>query len=330
VTAAGGEDALVDWLRGKLGVEGAVLGDDAALLDLPAGGWAATVDSQIEGIHFPSGLPPERIGRRLLAVNLSDLAAVGAEPSFALLALAAPPDYPRRPLLAALAGALTAHRTRLVGGDLARSPRLVASLTLVGRLPSGGRWLRRGQARAGDRLWVGGTLGESAAGRQVLAAGARWPEGQEVGLPAQLAASSSADTARRAVIRHLAPEPQLALGRWLGTRDRAAAIDLSDGLARDLHRLVAASGVAAEVDAAALPTPLGLPVLAALLETDPHELVLAGGEDYVLLFTLPEAEVPPAEHGCVAIGRIAAGQGVTLVDGTHRRPLEPEGWDHLG
>lgn len=334
------EDELIDWLRGRLGPE-SLLGDDAAPLPLGPGGgrWAATVDHQIEGVHFPTGLDPAPVARRLLAVNLSDLAAVGAEPAFALLALAAAPGFDHRRFFRALLAACARHRVTLAGGDLSALPasgaRLAASLTLLGRLPAGGAWLARGAARPGDAVWAGGTLGESAAGRHLLARGARLA-GRRVELPDRLGLGGAlAAAARRAVRRHLAPAPQLDLGRLLGRRAAAgrghppAAIDVSDGLARDLGRLARASGAGAEVELEALPLPAALPALAARLGLDPLRLALGGGEDYVLLFTLPPGERPPAP-GCTRIGTVTARRGLTAAGcGGRRSSLDESGWDHL-
>lgn len=344
--AAHGEDRLIAWLR-RRPETGGLIGDDAARL--AAGGpWAATVDHQVEGVHFPAGLDPATAARRLLAVNLSDLAAVGAEPAYALLALAAARGFDHRRFLRALLAACTDHGTTLAGGDLSSlpegGPRLVAGLTLLGQLPDGGAWLSRGDARAGDAIWVGGTLGESAAGRELLARGAR-PAGRRVELPAELGLGGGlAAAARRAVRRHLRPEPQLALGHALGRLSasdrkrpaairvaaiRVAAIDVSDGLARDLTRLCRESNVGAEIDPTALPRPQRFDALADRLGLDPLHLALGGGEDYVLLFTLPEGEPPPTE-GCSRIGRITARRSIRTTGHGPSKPLSDLGWDHLG
>jgi thiamine-monophosphate kinase len=342
-----GEDRLTAWLRRRLGPE-SLIGDDAAALpaaSLMARGGAvvaATVDQQIEGVHFPPGLDPAVVARRLLAVNLSDLAAVGAEPAYALLVLAAAPGFDHRRFLGALAAACARHGTVLAGGDLAAlpapgasgGPGLTAGLTLIGRLPPGGAWLARGAARPGDALWVGGTLGESAAGRHLLARGARLA-GRRVELPAALGlAGGLAAAARRAIRRHLAPAPQLALGHALGRLATAnpghppAAIDVSDGLARDLGRLCRESNAGAEVDLPALPLAPRAGALAARLGLDPLDLALGGGEDYVLLFTLPEGAEPPLP-GATRIGRVTAGRGLTATGHGPPRPLAESGWDHL-
>jgi thiamine-monophosphate kinase len=335
--AASGEDALLAWLRRTLGPPAAtLLGDDAALLRL-AGDWAVTVDSQIEGTHFPAGLDAAAVARRLLAVNLSDLAAVGAAPAFAFLALSAPLGFDHRRFLRAFASACRAGGVTLAGGDLARAPVLTGTLTLLGRRRPRGRWLRRDAARAGDALWLGGTLGESALGRLLLARGARWVRGRvelPPGLDRALAgggldARTAAAAARRAVRRHLLPEPQLALSAALATRRRCACLDVSDGLALDLARLAAASDVGATIDAAALPMPSALPALARAAGVEASTLALGGGEDYVLLFALPPRERAPA--GCRHIGMVEARPGLRLRDEDGRMtPLAEVGWDHLG
>ncbi len=325
----GAEDRLLAALRRRLRRRGEdLLGDDAALLPDPRR-WAVSVDHQVAGVHFPPGLDPAVVGRRLLAVGLSDLAASGARPAYAFLALALPPEFSARRLFDGLLAACRRHGVILAGGDLARSPRLVASLTVMGKRPGGGRWLRRGDARPGDRLWVGGTLGESAAGRLLLAAGARLT-GRRVDLEAVAGlAPGLGPAARRAVRRHLSPRPQLELGLVLGRRRRAAAIDVSDGLALDLHRLCRASGVGAVVEAEALPTAPRHRELSSALAQDPLDLAVAGGEDYVLLFCLPAGARPPDGFGCRAIGRVRGGSAVELEGSGGRRPLPPDGWDHL-
>ncbi len=340
------------------------------------------MDSQIAGTHFPPGLDPALVARRLLAVNLSDLAAMGAEPAYALLALTAPRGFDYRRFFRALLAACARHRLQLAGGDLSRDPRggLAATLTLFGKRRRGGRWLHRAGAAAGHRLWLGGSVGESAAGRMLIAAGARLERGR-VTLPAGWDGAGAkhrrlAAAARRAVRRHLLPAAQLPLGWWLarqpvgasgtagaiegggaggtagasegggasgtvgavGTRGAAArerragaAIDVSDGVARDLHRLCGASGVGARLDVGRLPLAAGFAPLCAALGADPLELALGGGEDYVLLFTLPAALAPPPRFGCHAVGTITRSRGVSIGAGnsTGSRALSPSGWDHL-
>ncbi len=325
-----GEDELLRWLRRRL-PRGGRLGDDAARL--PAqGALAVTVDQQIEGVHFPAGLDGALVGRRLLAVNLSDLAASGARPRWALLALTLPAGYDAKPFLRGLLAACHDHGVELAGGDLARGPRLAASLTLAGAIGSSGASLARDRARPGQTLWLGGTVGESGLGRELLVRGAR-AVGRRVELPAGLVPPALAAAARRAVRRHLRPTPQLALGRALAsTRGAGAAIDLSDGLAIDLRRIARASGVGAEVDLPALRGALAprFEALAAALDLSAVGLALGGGEDYVLLFTLAPGVSPPAGQAALRIGTITRGRRLALRDGGGRRhPLPRLGWDHL-
>jgi thiamine-monophosphate kinase len=223
---------------------------------------------------------------------------------------------------------------RLAGGDLARNPGgTVATLTLLGTRPEQGRWLRRGDAAPGHGLWLGGSVGESAAGALLVGRGARLT-GSRVTLPAALGGLGDlevlAAAARRAVRRHLLPEPQLALGVWLGEQPAGAAMDVSDGLARDLHRLCRESGTGAEVDFESLPLSDRFVPLCERIGAGPRALALAGGEDYVLLFTLPKDAEPPSRFGCRRIGTITRRRNLVLIEQGTPRELADDGWDHLG
>lgn len=323
-----GEDRLLRWLRSRL--DSSLIGDDAAVLP-PGGPFAVTVDSQISGVHFVADLDPAILARRLLAINLSDLAAMGAAPAYAFLALSTADGFDHRRFFRSLLAACRRHDLTLAGGDLARSPGgTVATLTLMGTKPEGGRWLRRGDARPGHDLWLGGPVGESAAGAILVDRGARLA-GSHVELPGSFdrASASLRSTARRAVRRHLLPEPQLALGAWLGRQEEGAAMDVSDGVARDLHRLCRESAAGAEVVAEALPFPARFSALCETIGTDPLALALGGGEDYVLLFTLPAGTAPPAHFGCRRIGRITRERRIQLARDGSRGELPALGWDHL-
>ncbi len=326
------EDRLIGWLRRLVerAQAGNPIGDDAAFLTLD-GDWAVTTDSQIEGVHFLPGLDPALVARRLLAVNLSDLAASGATPAWAFLNLALPTGYDARRFFRAFVRAAESSGVTLAGGDLARIPQgLVATLTLLGRRPKEGRWLKRSAAQAGDFLYLGGTVGESALGRKLLARGARIDARKGITLPADLAlAPALYPAARRAIVRHIEPLPQVALGTALGTAKRAAALDISDGLARDLHRLCAESKVGAEIDAAALPFAPRFKEICATIGENPLDLALSGGEDYVLLFSLSKRSRPPEEFPCARIGTLTSGREVEIqIDGAKQK-LPPLGWDHL-
>ncbi len=330
------EDRLIHWLRGRLAggsgtAAGSGPGDDVAFLGL-TGDWAATSDQQIPGVHVPPGLDEALIARRLLAVNLSDLAAAGARPRFALSQIAAAPSFDVKRFLGALVSACRSAGVELVGGDVARSSATVTSLTLLGRRAARGRWLARGDLRAGDRIWLGGPVGESRLGRAVLertAVPARGrPRLPAAGIPQGLRRAAAA-----ALNRHLEPLPQLDLGGWLARRRRCGAIDVSDGLLLDLTRLASAGEVALTIEAGRLPLAPGHDSLADHLGLDPLDASLTGGEDYVLAFGLPPAIRPPAEFGATAIGRALErrpGRRRLAVTGLGGRQLpETSGWDHL-
>jgi thiamine-monophosphate kinase len=332
------EDDLLRWVRAR--IDPCLLGDDAAVISLggglggPGGPFAVTMDSQIAGVHFVPDLDPAVLARRLLAVNLSDLAAMGAEPAHAFLALSTAPGFDHRRFFRSLIDACKRSGTLLAGGDLAQSPHAtVATLTLIGRCPESGRFLHRKDAAPGHGLWLGGTIGESAAGQRLVARGAQL-RGRRVVLPEDWlpedfsTSASVRAAARRAVRRHLSPRPQLALGRWLGQQEEGAAIDISDGLAIDLRRLCAESGTGAEILASELPLPDRFADLCRTIGEDPLSLALGGGEDYVLLFTLPEGLGPP-EPEARKIGRITRSKRIVLRQDGGTRVLPALGWDHL-
>jgi thiamine-monophosphate kinase len=294
------------------------IGDDAALLAVPAGQeLAVAVDTLVEGVHFPRGSAAADIGWKALAVNLSDLAAMGASPAWALLALTLPDGDQAfvEGFAEGFARLARPHRLALVGGDTTRGP-LAASVTVHGFVPPGQALLRSG-ARPGDAVLVTGTLGDAAAGLRLLQQGRRGESAQE------------------ALIARLdRPEPRLAAGMAL--RGRASAcIDVSDGLLADLGHVCTASGVGAELDAALLP--LSPALLAQFDEALAQACALGGGDDYELCFTVPAARVGEvqadlARLGCGAtrIGRIVEGEGVR-VRGADGQWLDMggAGWDHF-
>lgn len=326
---AGGEDELISWLTSLQPGSGPHLpGDDAAILGRGTAARALTTDQQIAGVHVPPDLDVGVWARRLLAVNLSDLAAMGAEPQAALLTLAAPPGFELRKFLRAAVDACRQAGIHLAGGDVASAAHAVTSMTVIGRRPPGHHWVSRRAGRPGDRLWLGGAVGASAVGQRLVARGARLT-GRGVRLPADQSLSPALGRlAKRAVRRHLEPQPQLSLGRWLGSRRRSAAIDVSDGLAQDLWRLCRASGVGAVVDAEAIPIDRAVHALAPRLGETALDLALGGGEDYVLLFALPPRSAPPSSYDTVAIGRLLESSGITF-ERSGRKLRVPDGWDHL-
>ena len=242
------------------------IGDDAALLRAqPGHELVQTTDALVEGIHFLPGSPPRSLGHRALAVNLSDLAAMGATPAWALLSLTMPQIDESWLGEFSLGFGLLArtHAVALVGGNLSRGP-LSVTVQLTGQVLAGTA-LRRSGAKAGDELWVSGTLGDACVGRLT---------------PAEAEPGAHAQWLRE---RSEYPTPRVALGEAL--RGHASAcIDLSDGLLADAPRLAAASGCGAWLDVGQLPIS---PALRALEGERAWERALAGGEDYELLVAAP-------------------------------------------
>ena len=295
------------------------VGDDCALLAVPAGQQlAVSIDTLASGVHFLSDCDPEAIGHKCLAVGLSDLAAMGAEPAWATLALTLPPALPREsphwlPAFARGFGDLAArYGVALVGGDTTSGP-LSITVQVHGLIPPGAA-IRRSGARAGDLVCVSGTLGAAGLALRTLLAGQAPPP------------------ALRARLER--PTPRVALG--LALRGLASAmIDCSDGLAADLGHLLAASGLGAEVDLAALPLD---PAVAAAVAVDRDwGLPLAAGDDYELCFCLPPGyrerlQALTAEGGCpvTPIGRIGTRPGLVcrLPDGAVFTPARA-GFDHF-
>lgn len=294
------------------------IGDDCALLTPdPGQQWAISTDMLVEGRHFLPTVEPRRLGHKALAVNLSDLAACGAEPLAFTLALALPKGDDA--FVAALAEGLFALADQqgidLVGGDTTAGP-LNLCLTVFGQVPSSQALLRSG-ARPGDDLWVSGTLGDARLALEAFRG--------RVSLPQE-----DFEAARRAMEL---PQPRIALGMAL-RGVASSAIDLSDGLVGDLGHVLARSALGATVDVDALPCSAALRRQPQTLR---HECLLAGGDDYELLFTAPKsrraAVLEAGARGGVAVtrcGRLETDPGLRVVDG-HGQPLPPiwRGFDHF-
>jgi thiamine-monophosphate kinase len=328
-----GELALLQRIRARAARPGPGLrlgiGDDCALLRLRTGEEAAvTTDLSIDGRHFRLDWhQPEAVGHRALARGLSDLAAMGARPVAAFLSLGLPSYLTEAkkggaPWVERFYDGLLAladrYHTPLAGGDLSESPLALADILLVGAVPRGQALLRSG-ARPGDRLYVTGSLGGAAFGLERL--------GQIAAARSRRTPPALSAQQKKEFAAHLAPEPRLPQGLWL-RRHRAAcaAIDLSDGLSTDLTHLCQESGIAAEIEAAALPLYPGASL----------QQALHGGEDYELLFAAPPTvRLPRAIAGVpvTEIGRILARRRgrptITLIDGAGRKPLQPHGWQHF-
>jgi len=313
---AAGEFQLIAAFTARLPTAGPGVrlgpGDDAALL-VPPGrqDLVATVDAVVEGVHFDASFTPGDIGWKALAVNLSDLAAMGARPLWALVALGVPAGTSAA-RLGGVAGGLGAcarrHHLAVVGGNVSRADQLSLTVTVLGAVPRG-RALRRDRARAGDLVLVSGTLGDAALGRS----------------------PGAAASLRR---RQRRPEPRLELGRGL-RRLASAAIDLSDGLVQDLGHLCRASRVGATLRADLLPRSVAGRAAAAAL-ADPWGPALSGGEDYELCVTLAPARLAAARRVAAAagvaltvVGEVTRGRGVTVLGPDGRRRATAPGHDHL-
>lgn len=326
-----GEPALIAALNRLFGPppQGVALGigDDCAALAVAGEDFLLwTVDTLIEGVHFDLAyfsLP--QLGRKALAVNLSDIAAMGGEPLYALLSLGWPRHRDVTGALAlgeGLAQAAQEYGVAVIGGDTVASPgSVMVTLSLLGRVPRDEMLTRQG-ARVGDRLYVTGPLGEAAAGLEILQRGLA---------PDSELHSTLCDA-------HLAPRPQLQAGRVLASQKLATAlIDLSDGVATDLGHVCRASRVGARVPAATAPVSARVKAAAADLGVDPLDLALKGGEDYQLLFTSPAEKAPAlfqafAQAGLpppLPLGEIIAGAGVLLETAAGEKDITGQGFDHF-
>jgi thiamine-monophosphate kinase len=312
------QPATANTRRGARRAQSAIstgIGDDCAVLRfLPGQELLVTTDFSLEGTHFRRDWhPPESVGHRCLARGLSDIAAMGGQPIAAFLSLALPRDLPQpwvRRFVGGLIGLAKENGVTLAGGDTAESPSgILADIIVVGTAPRG-KSVLRSTARPGDRIFVSGELGGSAAGLSQMA-------------------KLKKKLNPRDYPRHFYPEPRIALGRILRAKGIASAmIDTSDGLSSDLAHLCQESGVGAEIEEAAIPRAhVGKPAR----EVDLHR-ALHGGEDYELLFTAaPGKQVPKQLDGVALtqIGKITRGKKVVLRGSKGITEFEPLGWEHF-
>lgn len=303
------ERDLVALLAGKLGVSHpdvwVGIGDDAAVLAPSSQPTVLSVDASIEGVHFRRSFAAlDVLAERALTAALSDLAAMGARPRAALSSLVLERGDPREveAIAEGLARGAARYGCPIVGGNLARGPVLELHTTVIG---AGGTLRRRG-ARVGDALWVSGTVGSAALGLEALLA-----ERTE-GALAPFVARWRAPRARFDVAERIAATA-------------TAAMDLSDGLAADAPRLAEASGVGLVIEVEALPREPGHDEAARVWGLDPLALAYRGGEDYELVFTLPDGAVV---DGATRIGRVVSGSGVVVTRGGSPLPSE-DGFDHF-
>ena len=295
-------------------------GDDTAAWQTGAATELATTDTVVEGIHFTRETTPWRdLGWKALAANISDIAAMGGQPLYALITLGLPPETAVADIEDLYRGLLdigNRYGAAIVGGDLVRSPVLFVTVALTGL--RAGPPLRRDTARPGDQVAVTGWLGNSGGGLKLL-----------------LEKPAIAATAAAFLIQaHRRPEPAVAAGQILAQGGVVTAMDVSDGLADDLSKLCIASGVAAQLSAGQMPIH---PELRSAFPADCLALALHGGEDYVLLFTAPSPvmarTMPLLPDGAAVIGEVVAGPAgqVTLVDPEGGAAvIGRAGWDHFG
>ena len=296
------------------------IGDDAALFQPKRGHETIlTCDWFLEGTHFfREKHPPDAVGWKCLARAQSDIAAMGGTPRCFLLSLALPETHTGRWLDLFLGGLRRASRKfqcALAGGDTTRRNEILINVTVVGEVPAG-RALLRSKADTGDIIYVSGRLGDAELGLRILQR------------------SKGAPSKKNPLIKkHLYPEPRLALGQWLAKKGLATAmIDISDGLSSDLSRLCAASSVGAQVESSKIPR-VRVPDAALKQCRDLLHLVLHGGDDYELLFTVPPRQaklLPNSFRGVplTVIGRIIRKRELLLRDENGRvSQLTPRGWD---
>lgn len=295
------EDELVRLIArhaGPVGPSDVGIGDDCAVVDAHAA--VISHDMLVEDVHFRwSWAAPGDVGHKALAVNLSDIASMGASPTACVVGLALGPGplaqgdavaglYDAMAALAASAGCA------IVGGDTSSAAVTVVGVTALGAMPEGRAPVLRSGGRPGDALWVSGPVGAAAAGLAVL-------EGR---VDRALDPDGALRTAQRR------PQPRCALGVELARRGAHAMIDCSDGLARDIGRLARASGLRAVIDMAAVPVAPGVADVARALGREPAAYAATGGEDYELIVALPGDEAPDRALGLVRVGYLEEGDGV--------------------
>lgn len=326
---ASGEDALIGRYFKPIATDPGALGldDDAAVLKAQGADIVVTTDAIVEGVHFLASDPPETIARKALRVNLSDLAAKGAQPAgFVLtLALRSAEEVWLKPFAAALGEDAKSFGCPLLGGDTVSTPGpLTISVTAFGRVPAD-KMVHRSGAQPGDRVVVSGTIGDAALGLDILKGGA------------VATALATDEEARQMLIgRYRVPQPRNALANAIRTH-ASAAMDVSDGLAGDLTKLCAASGVSAAIHVPGVP--LSRPAAALVANrTVGMDTLITGGDDYEILCTIPEARfeafVQEARRAGVAIatiGAIIAGSAApSFLDERGRElALKRRSWSHF-
>jgi thiamine-monophosphate kinase len=329
------EDQLVQAIRKVLSGDapGVVLGagDDAAIVEPGRHQGVLTTDMLVDGVHFDvARILPHDLGHKALTVNVSDVAAMGGSPRFGLVSIGLPGDVEAAwvmELYGGLRQAADEYGMTVVGGDTSRAERVTLAVTVYGEVPGGSAVTRAG-ARPGDRLVVTGSLGAAAGGLRLAS-----------GTTEEVRGRLSTEAGRALVAAHQRPTARVGEGQELARAGAMAMIDLSDGLALDLHRLCRESEVGARVWLDRVPVAPVLRDLAAELDVDPLDLALHGGEDYELLAALPADSVEGARERLAErfgtslweIGEVTGPEArlVALGPDGGEAPLEPRGWDHF-
>ena len=309
------------------------IGDDCAILSLDNGNYQIlTTDALVETVHFDLKThTPEQLGWKTLAVNISDIAAMGGQPKFAVLSVGIPSSTPLDFLdrfYKGLDQASQKYKVALVGGDTVASPKhLFINLALLGETFKKKVFTRSG-AQPGNRIFVTGTLGDSALGLKILKSPRKKWKGSE-------------SQKKHCVLRHLKPEPRVETARWLAeSKYRVTSmIDVSDGLTQDLGHILAAGKIGADLQKSAIPISKPLLKYSVINGLTPLTLALGGGEDYELLFTLAPEDVNNLEKESITkvdppvtqIGVITTGKGIRLIseDGRSETLQRPMGFNHF-
>lgn len=292
------------------------IGDDAAAWQSDGTTLLATTDTLVQGVHFTASVPWRELGWKAMAVNISDIAAMGGTPQYALISLSLPGGTEVEDITQLYHGAAEAadkYGMVIAGGNISSAPLIIINLTVLGQAHTGGI-LTRSAAVPGDLLAVTGYLGSSAAGMKMLTEHLEFDQG-------------TTEFLRTA---HLRPQPRISEGQLLVKEGVRAAIDISDGLIADLGHLCETSGVGALIKADQIPIH---PLVTAAFKEEALPLALSGGEDYELLFTANAKLIDSLRHMAdfpmSVIGVITQGEGVTVPKEGSPLTLDKEGWDHF-
>lgn len=314
-----GELGFIEWVKMKFKAPGkeviAGIGDDTAVIKDKDGYLLVTKDLLIEDVHFKISFDPFLLGRKSIAVNLSDIASMGGEPLYSFLGIGFPKELSWQWIEGFMLGMrkiCDEYGVFLIGGDTCSSPKLFVSITLIGKSD---KVVLRSSAKEGDYIYVTGKLGDSGAGLHIL-----------------LNNLKSEDSHYKYLIeRHLNPTPRVEEGRFL-KNIASSMIDLSDGLSADLHNLCRESKVGALIYADRIPVSEELKKFCSEIEEDPLKFALQGGEDYELLFTSPkELERKEAESiSATLIGRIRKKEeGIKIFKNGKEEDFPRSGWEHF-